>query len=237
MLNITDLGNVTTYNPAIDFDPDTTYYVTVIAYNNNGTAQNSIETNFSTITTIDISLPDCTTITSPDDNDDKVLLNAPITWDAVPNATGYYINIGTVFSGGINIADLLDLGNVTEYTPTTNWLESLDYYVTVVAYNDYGMAIDCDEVHFTTEKATNADLFFTPNGDGDNEYWMVTNHYKTIEAIYVMGRFGKVLKKLHQNDNGWDGTYNGIAMPTNDYWYLVQFTDGEQVKGHFTLKR
>ncbi|MEE9349475.1 MAG: T9SS type B sorting domain-containing protein, partial [Flavobacteriaceae bacterium] len=233
----TNVGNVTTYNPNFDFDPDTTYYITIIATNANGDAINSPITTFTTAGIVDVVLPDCTEIFSIDNNQEQVLLNTPITWDAVPNATGYYINIGTVFSGGTNIENLTDLGNVTEYIPATNWLENLDYYITVIAYNTLGEAINCDEIHFKTEKATNADVFFTPNGDGENEYWTATNHYKTITIISIVDRFGKVLAQLKPTDIGWDGTYRGIQMPTNDYWYLIQFSDKSQVKGHFTLKR
>ncbi|MEP2747643.1 T9SS type B sorting domain-containing protein [Nonlabens ulvanivorans] len=37
--------------------------------------------------------------------------------------------------------------------------------------------------------------------------------------------------------NGFYGTYNGNPMPSSDYWYLVELSDGRSFKGHFALKR
>ena len=39
-----------------------------------------------------------------------------------------------------------------------------------------------------------------------------------------------------------DGTFNGQQMPTNDYWFIVKYSDlitGElkEFRSHFTLKR
>ena len=58
--------------------------------------------------------------------------------------------------------------------------------------------------------------------------------------VYIFDRFGKLLKALPYNSEGWDGNYNGHPMPSDDYWFLVNVKyDGEQfeVRGHFTLKR
>ena len=82
--------------------------------------------------------------------------------------------------------------------------------------------------------------YFTPNGDGYNDYWNVKgvsaliNFYSTI---YIFDRFGKLLKQLGTTSLGWDGTYNGRQMPADDYWYSIQFEDGRSAKGHFALKR
>ena len=42
---------------------------------------------------------------------------------------------------------------------------------------------------------------------------------------------------LQPGEQGWDGTYNGEDMPSNDYWYRIEMIDGEIVPWHFTLKR
>lgn len=36
---------------------------------------------------------------------------------------------------------------------------------------------------------------------------------------------------------GWDGTYGGRQLPSDDYWFTLKFVDGKEVKGHFSLKR
>ena len=76
--------------------------------------------------------------------------------------------------------------------------------------------------------------------DGFNDTWNVlgmtsTNKFST--TIYIFDRYGKLLKQLSSNSKGWDGTYNGEIMPSDDYWYTIYFEDGRTEKGHFTLKR
>ncbi|WP_344725914.1 T9SS type B sorting domain-containing protein, partial [Corallibacter vietnamensis] len=84
-------------------------------------------------------------------------------------------------------------------------------------------------------------MFFTPNGDGFNDFWhleMLSNSCDYI--LYIFNRYGKLLKTLTPFDDKWDGTYNGLNMPSSDYWYLVDYDNGQgnlQYKSHFTLKR
>jgi len=80
--------------------------------------------------------------------------------------------------------------------------------------------------------------FFTPNGDNFNEYWQVLGaEYEPDMSIIIFDRFGKLLTAFKGDDLGWDGTYNGYNMPTNDYWFVINRTDGRTYTGHFTLKR
>jgi gliding motility-associated-like protein len=85
-----------------------------------------------------------------------------------------------------------------------------------------------------------APKFFTPNGDGYNDYWNVkgTNTAANSKSVIrIFDRYGKLLKQIFPNSNGWDGTFNGQAIPSDDYWYTVVLEDGREIKGHFALKR
>ncbi|MDP5101910.1 MAG: T9SS type B sorting domain-containing protein, partial [Nonlabens sp.] len=80
--------------------------------------------------------------------------------------------------------------------------------------------------------------FFTPNNDGFHDYWQVIAIETEPDAkIYIFDRFGKLLKQLDPLGPGWDGMYNGNPMPSTDYWFLVELSDGQSFDGHFTLKR
>jgi gliding motility-associated-like protein len=85
--------------------------------------------------------------------------------------------------------------------------------------------------------------FFTPNGDGINDYWNIRELRNQSEAtIYIFDRYGKLLEQIYPVQIGWDGTYNGRPMPSQDYWFIVEFTDeitGNKLSynNHFTLKR
>ncbi len=82
--------------------------------------------------------------------------------------------------------------------------------------------------------------YFTPNGDDVHDYWRidgVNSQFQTNSAIFIYDRYGKLLKQLVTPSLGWDGTFNGSMMPTDDYWFRVQLEDGREFKGHFALKR
>ncbi|WP_339622497.1 T9SS type B sorting domain-containing protein [uncultured Winogradskyella sp.] len=84
-------------------------------------------------------------------------------------------------------------------------------------------------------------LYFTPNGDGNNDTWNIEGVVSNAK-IYIFDRYGKLLKQLNPDGIGWDGTFNGNMMPTNDYWFTVQYNEPltgfqKEFKAHFALKR
>ena len=83
--------------------------------------------------------------------------------------------------------------------------------------------------------------FFTPNNDGYNDYWSVKGvnaSFNTNSIIYIFDRYGKLLKQwVPATSEGWDGTFNGTPLPSDDYWYTIKLEDGREAKGHFSLKR
>jgi gliding motility-associated-like protein len=50
-----------------------------------------------------------------------------------------------------------------------------------------------------------------------------------------------MLAFINPSSLGWDGTYNGAFMPTNDYWFRVEYLNKESqpkvFTSNFTLKR
>lgn len=82
--------------------------------------------------------------------------------------------------------------------------------------------------------------FFTPNGDGYNDYWNikgVNNLFSSKSIIYIFDRYGKLLKQVLPSSQGWNGTINGEPLPADDYWFTLKLEDGREAKGHFSLKR
>lgn len=82
--------------------------------------------------------------------------------------------------------------------------------------------------------------YFTPNGDGYNDTWNIKNLDKrNLEnsIITVLDRYGKLIKQVSGTSEGWNGTFNGEILPSTDYWFTIELTNGKTIKGHFTLKR
>lgn len=83
--------------------------------------------------------------------------------------------------------------------------------------------------------------FFTPNGDGYNENWNIFSLRDDATAkIHIFDRYGKLLKEITPNGVGWNGLYIGRPMPSDDYWFVVEYTEQNTIRkfrSHFSLKR
>lgn len=82
--------------------------------------------------------------------------------------------------------------------------------------------------------------FFTPNNDGVNDFWQVfgvSSIFQPNSKIKIYDRYGKLIKQISPLSQGWDGTFNGEILPTDDYWFAVTLQDGREYFNHFTLKR
>ncbi|WP_308991231.1 choice-of-anchor L domain-containing protein [Mariniflexile litorale] len=120
---------------------------------------------------------------------------------------------------------------------TSNVFENVTFGIHLVTIRDLN---GCEDV--TTEVVViDIPKFFTPNNDGFFDTWHIVGIEQLPGTIvYIYNRYGKLLKTLLQTSHGWDGTYNGNNMPSDDYWFVAEvIQDGNafQVKGHFALKR
>ena len=90
--------------------------------------------------------------------------------------------------------------------------------------------------------ALNYPRFFTPNGDGYNDFWNIEGLFGQPKAkMNIFDRYGKLIKSMSPSETGWDGTYNGQNLPATDYWFTLAYINrnGEQkeFRAHFSLKR
>jgi gliding motility-associated-like protein len=154
-----------------------------------------------------------------------------ITIDSLNNFTGKSyvlpaINNGNYFTepGGMGIQ--LHAGDVISTSQT------------IYIYNHEGC--NSNESKFIVS-IINTDFFipkyFTPNNDSNHDYWKVIDNANSIKSIYIYNRYGKLLKSLDANSEGWDGTFNGNPLTTDDYWFVINRQSEIPIKGHFTLKR
>ncbi|WP_396596702.1 T9SS type B sorting domain-containing protein [Dokdonia sp. R86516] len=147
VVNGQNLGNVLTYNNAGVFEAGTTYYVTIIPYNENGQTIGCVESSFTT-ETITTEVPDCTQLMTPVDGATEVALTPILEWPAVTNVEGYLIRIGTI-PGGSDVLANTDIGLATS-TAVLDFLEGTTYYVTITPFNAAGEAQNCTQTSFTT---------------------------------------------------------------------------------------
>jgi len=145
VMNAVDVGNVVTYTlpAASQLLYNTTYYATIQPSNSNGTASACNSISFVTKNI------GCPSVTAPSSSSTGVSVTPTFTWGAVTDATGYKLSIGTT-TGGTDVMNNVDLGNVTTYTLSTPLSNATKYYYTVNAYTSTSNSASCTERNFTT---------------------------------------------------------------------------------------
>ncbi len=157
----------------------------------------------------------------------------------------------------VDVVDLVDNNTVTVHvTPSNNvntiYLYSLDLpngpyqesnhfenvtpgLHTVYVYDTSGCGVVSKDI-----AVLEIPKFFTPNGDGANDTWDITGInalFYQNSTIHVYDRYGKLVASVDPKGNGWNGMYNGYALPSTDYWYVVTLENGRVIKGHFSMVR
>lgn len=151
------------------------------------------------------------------------------------------------------VTDITEINSITVNTSGLgNYIYSLDYpdffqtsnYFYNVAPGTHEVYVKdingCGTIGPVEVNVLGIPNFFTPNGDGTNDFWNVkgvTETYNANTIIRIFDRMGKLVKEISPLGTGWDGTFNGAPLPADDYWYVIFFEDQRLVKGHFSLKR
>lgn len=120
---------------------------------------------------------------------------------------------------------------------TSNVFDNVTFGLHLITIRDLN---GCKDV--TTEVVViDIPKFVTPNNDGFFDTWHIVGIQEIPGTlVYIYNRHGKLLKTLPHTSIGWDGTFNGQNMPSDDYWFVAKvIQNGEtfDVKGHFALKR
>jgi gliding motility-associated-like protein len=123
-------------------------------------------------------------------------------------------------------------------TPDVNPINTITYTVAGVdASGCYGLdtvrvkVIPSDDLVFYSA--------FTPNGDGNNDFFYIGNIGKYPDNLFkVYNRYGQVIFTSSGYNNDWDGSYQGNPVPTGTYFYILDTgTDKGQYKGTVTILR
>ncbi|MDX1471815.1 MAG: Ig-like domain-containing protein, partial [Flavobacteriaceae bacterium] len=202
--NNIDLGNTLTYNPPNDFPPDTTIYLKITPYNENGSAPNCQEESFSIGPVA--TLPGCTKLITPPNGATNVPLSPLIEWEPVPGATGYKVYIGKTPTEN----DILDGGSFSATsTFVFNFESNNQYFVRIIPFNAAGQALDCQQETFSTilgcgpfYDISNGELVsLNPEFEFPEEVGICSGSATTVEAgveadgfrWYSVGQFNDVL--------------------------------------------
>lgn len=68
---------------------------------------------------------------------------------------------------------------------------------------------------------------FSPNSDGINDVFRPTLVNYEKYTLIIFNRWGEIMFESEEPNQGWDGTFNGQAVPTGMYFYSIRFITTE----------
>jgi gliding motility-associated-like protein len=81
---------------------------------------------------------------------------------------------------------------------------------------------------------------FTPNGDAYNDRWVIDNMDLYPDAeVQIFNKWGNLLFKSNGIYNAWDGVVNGVKLPSEVYYYIINlnYQDRKPLTGNITIIR
>ncbi len=184
-------------------------------------------------------LNDSVTVNVIEGADVEILLIDPDPLDTI--FEGDMLTLTAVLNGQVNGATYeWSTGQTSQTITTIAMFEPIEYTVTVTSAEGcqytYSLTVDVLEVKIGVPNV------FTPDGDGDNDYFTVfSNGTVNIRQFRVFNRWGQIVYNNETPDQGWDGTYKNENAPSDVYIYdiLIEMPSGviENRKGDLTLLR
>jgi large repetitive protein len=166
------------------------------------------------------------------------------------DGTAVLENDNVIFSSGVPVQLLASGGNSFSWSPADGLdnptianpkatpISELTYTVTAAQVGlcngtlSFNMKLNPDGAAFYAPNA------FSPNGDANNDQWVIGNATGFSEC--TMSIFNKQGSKVFEQKgyaNTWDGIYEGKELPQGTYYYVLNCPDKKPVTGHVLLAR
>jgi gliding motility-associated-like protein len=201
-------------------------------------------------------------VTARNNNIDIQSLSIPIEVNPLPLIAGTISGDNEVCTGQNGVAYIVQpIDNATSYiwnysgtgasiTGSSNNI-SVDFAdsaingsLIVAGYNSCGTGTISDDFSIAVNSCIdNPDIInipnsFSPNGDGINDFFIITGLTENSKLI-IFDRSGKKLYESVNYQNDWDGKdNNGNALESDTYWYVINMAGiPSEFKGFVYLKR
>lgn len=128
------------------------------------------------------------------------------------------------FSVEWSLGDLLE--DSTVFNPMTIGLNMTTLFTVTVT--DLNGCMSSDSVLVNIIPEIDVPTGFTPNGDGQNDLWEISNvgfYDNTVVEIY--NRWGDMLYRSEGVFQPWDGTYEQNMLPIGTYYYVININEPE----------
>ena len=145
----------------------------------------------------------------------------------------YYWDFGDPDSGLEN--------NAFSSNPTHQYNAPGKYSITLIVENEVGCTDTLTRSEYIAVFAE-TDLFiptaFTPDDDGVNDVFLVRGKLLKSYNIKIFNQWGGLLYTSNDQQQGWNGRYNGRPVDNGTYTYMIAWSlDGstQYTSGHITL--
>jgi gliding motility-associated-like protein len=156
------------------------------------------------------------------------------------NNNSIKVNTSNLGLGAYEFQLLDDNSTIISDYQNTPFFDNLEGGVYSLVVNDIN---GCGAISFDVSLLS-FPKFFTPNEDGINDYWKIkgiSRNFYQSGSVSIFNRYGKLISKHNIDDIGWDGTYNGKILSSNNYWFYAELVDvNGKVRtrsGNFSLLR
>jgi gliding motility-associated-like protein len=171
-------------------------------------------------------------------NDTNAVTGNPLPHQLLATGAG----IGGSYQWSWFPADGVVISNPNIANPTV--LLSNHNYEFTVQVTDFAGCVGYDKIKITVYDGPNFYLpnAFSPNGDGRNDIFRpIPVGISSTEYFRIFNRYGELVFQTSQWMKGWDGTFNGKAMATGTYVWMIKGKDRKgivvQQKGTVVLIR
>lgn len=160
-----------------------------------------------------------------------------------PNSTFDFVNLSTgAATYDWDFGDLIGTSTVENPSYTYQPLVTATYFVTLVVSSTLGCKDSLTSIVQLINNSPGIDVIiptgFSPNNDSDNDDWTIygIENYPNSK-ISVFNRWGLKVFEGSELFPTWNGIYGGVMLPTADYYYIVELSDGRKFNGVVTLKQ
>lgn len=236
----------------LETNPELTFTFTGFAYGENSSVldavptASTVATESSPVGTYTITLAD-----GFDDNYEFVLENGILTVTRIPQTVTFVSwpeellvtktgELQATASSGLPV--LFESSDESLATVTGSILRGISRGSVIIrAYQPGDNNYDAAEATATVEIISshgNIMNLFTPNNDGYNDYWEISDleSYGTHD-IRVFNRWGKLVFSSTSYENDWDGTSNGVALPSAAYYFIIKTHNAGTITGTVNIVR
>jgi len=146
LLDNENIVGALSYQPTFEFEVETEIYATIIPYNTIGPALELCQ-EYSFTTGAMVTIPGCTSLVNPLNGAINVELSPVLEWDAVPDASGYRVTVGTT-PFNANVLD--EVTFIQNSTLILDFEPNLTFFITIIPFNAAGEALNCSQESFST---------------------------------------------------------------------------------------